>query len=1178
MSRSSRTFLHLSAIALALATAPKFLTTPVTLPLNPGEVIEGQAFSWLEPALAEAPEKFPLPRALPDNAIVKIKGTSSMDVLNQALRQKFTEEYSNAEVEITTQDSQKAINALLKGDIDLATVGRPLTDAQKAQGLVAVPIDRGKIAVIVSPENPFQGNISFEQFAKMFRGEITNWSEVGGEPAKINFVDRPEFSDTRRALGGYKVFEGTPFKSGSTTNRVNEDETDAVVKALGKDGIGYAIADQVLGQDNVRIIAMHKTLPDDPRYPYSQYRSYVYHKDKATPETLAFLGVMTSDAGQTAIKTATLASVAAAANAPKTVDQPTASPSPTAEASPPQAVTTPTASPDSVAAPGTEPDLTGTAGTSQTTTTQTQVNTGGKFPWWLLWLLGLPVLGAGLWWLLRGQDDEPVQARPVPPIRPEPRTTDQIIPPAPGVAIDQTPTTPPVETTLPPELAVPPSTTPLIENLPIETSAGISEGNPFMPGVNAGIPTINSDLARATGLAGVAGAAGLATWVLRDRNSRLTLSPGKGQTVNAYWTAADADKLAARDYGGRDFQLRVYDVTDIDFDTQPAHYMESYDCDVLDREGQIAVANPERDYLAEIGYLAEDGTWLPLARSNSMRVPSSSVSPTEDVDPQISATVESGTGIPGGALGGAAIGAGIAAGVGAATSGSASGSTLESETGTKSGTLVGAAIDAGLVGATTDTPLLKHELIESDCRMTLQTQDEQSVCARWHLPQAQRDTAKQLGGQQLQLRVYDIDHVDVDIQAPNSVQVYNCDEFNDDVDQEWQVPVPHLDHYYISEIGYTTIEHEWMPLARSNSVRVPELSPEASWSPDFPPTPTTVPLNVSTAVMAAIAPLGSAPRSTQSQVKIIDSQSSAADPDLMSVSWMVSASERDQFKTQAEQQFQLRVHDITGIDPETQAAHSIYYYDCDEAVQEITVPIPVSDRDYIAEVGYLSPDSQWVQIAYSKSMRLPSTVDRSEPNLPGLSPSDSNLLEPGVSGTDQLGGIGLAGAVGAAAVTTIPGSVWSRPTEQATTARSYPIESTTPREGCKIEHLTVNSQSNCYVLSPEQVRELQETAVAKTLEPGIYLLRIKTGQFSYGSNKRSSGEPVVLLWINGGRVMNQKTNMPVPGTWSSLNGYSETLTLKVLETTTLYAFFIDTYKEDNLGEITLSVARLYPNS
>jgi hypothetical protein len=57
-------------------------------------------------------------------------------------------------------------------------------------------------------------------------------------------------------------------------------------------------------------------------------------------------------------------------------------------------------------------------------------------------------------------------------------------------------------------------------------------------------------------------------------------------------------------------------------------------------------------------------------------------------------------------------------------------------------------------------------------------------------------------------------------------------------------------------------------------------------------------------------------------------------------------------------------------------------------------------------------------------------------------------------------------------------------------------------------------------------------------------------------------------------VINQKTGVEVGATWSSLNGFDDTLTLEVLEPATLCAFFFDTYAEDNQGEVQLTVVRI----
>jgi hypothetical protein len=100
-------------------------------------------------------------------------------------------------------------------------------------------------------------------------------------------------------------------------------------------------------------------------------------------------------------------------------------------------------------------------------------------------------------------------------------------------------------------------------------------------------------------------------------------------------------------------------------------------------------------------------------------------------------------------------------------------------------------------------------------------------------------------------------------------------------------------------------------------------------------------------------------------------------------------------------------------------------------------------------------------------------------------------------------------------------------------------------EGCVVTDLSIDSKTNCYRLSPEQMQQIQsEISVSTTLEPGINIIKIKSGSFGYQSESGFKGEPLVLLWIYGGKVVNKKTNVEVDATWSSLNGYDDTLTWK----------------------------------
>lgn len=167
-----KVFVKFSAVLLALTATPQLLITVLDT-----EAVHAQSSS-------PSPASFPLPESLPADANLRVDGSSSMTVINEALKQRFEERFSDANVELAANGTQPALESLLNGDINLAAIGRALTDDEKAQGLIEVPVSREKIAIIVGPDNPFDGDITFEQFARIFRGEITDWSELGEHPVR----------------------------------------------------------------------------------------------------------------------------------------------------------------------------------------------------------------------------------------------------------------------------------------------------------------------------------------------------------------------------------------------------------------------------------------------------------------------------------------------------------------------------------------------------------------------------------------------------------------------------------------------------------------------------------------------------------------------------------------------------------------------------------------------------------------------------------------------------------------------------------------------------------------------------------------------------------------------------------------------------------------------------------
>ncbi|NQE34425.1 DUF4912 domain-containing protein [Microcoleus asticus] len=103
--------------------------------------------------------------------------------------------------------------------------------------------------------------------------------------------------------------------------------------------------------------------------------------------------------------------------------------------------------------------------------------------------------------------------------------------------------------------------------------------------------------------------------------SRVVLMPRDPEWAYTYWDIPNDRKEELRRQGGQQLALRIYDVTDVNLDTQSPHSIQEYPCDELAREWYVPIPVSDRDYAIDIGYRCADGRWLVLARSAQVRVP-----------------------------------------------------------------------------------------------------------------------------------------------------------------------------------------------------------------------------------------------------------------------------------------------------------------------------------------------------------------------------------------------------------------------------------------------------------------------------------------------------------------------------------------------------------------------------
>ncbi|WP_414621185.1 substrate-binding domain-containing protein [Calothrix sp. CCY 0018] len=467
-------------LALLLALA----STPMMTSLFKSDYVLGQS--------PETPS-FPLPTEVEKGTTIKVDGSTSMTRANQALKQRFEKEYSGTNVEVATNGTDDALKALQDGNIDIAAIGRGLTPEEEELGLEQQPLRREKIAIIVGKDNPFQGDLSNQRFTQIYRGQIDNWSELGGPSKPIRVIDRPESSDTRQAFNNYPLFDGN-LNTGSTATKLDTDDPAEVIKQLGEDGIGFVLANQVekLG-DNVRVLSMHKVPPTDARYPYSQPLVYVFKKNPSQA-VKNFVGFATAEPGQEALNVAreeeAVAVAAAVAAVPGNALDAAATPAST-QAATGNATANNGAATENVS-PATNTSATDSSGTGDPTISRLPSSTSlseageGTIPWW--WIL-LPVAAIGalaLWWLLgrrKSQEDDTVARGVLPENSPPPFTPTST-------------TTGPVKEPEP------------VVNTPIEPNAGVNTA-PVEPAPNTTSGINAAGIAAGAGIAGL-GAAGAA--------------------------------------------------------------------------------------------------------------------------------------------------------------------------------------------------------------------------------------------------------------------------------------------------------------------------------------------------------------------------------------------------------------------------------------------------------------------------------------------------------------------------------------------------------------------------------------------------------------------------------------------------------------------------------------------
>ena len=200
-----------------------------------------------------------------ETGTVSTDGSTSMEKVIGSLKETFEAENEGITVTYNPTGSGTGITAVAEGRSDIGLSSRDLKDEEKAKGLEGTVIAYDGIAIIVNPENTVD-DLTIEDIAKIYTGEIKNWKEVGGKDAEIVLIGREAGSGTR---DGFESITGT--KDQCKLKQELTSTGDVITTVAGNPAaIGYASLASV--KDSVKALKVGGVTPSETTIKDGSYK------------------------------------------------------------------------------------------------------------------------------------------------------------------------------------------------------------------------------------------------------------------------------------------------------------------------------------------------------------------------------------------------------------------------------------------------------------------------------------------------------------------------------------------------------------------------------------------------------------------------------------------------------------------------------------------------------------------------------------------------------------------------------------------------------------------------------------------------------------------------------------------------------------------------------------------
>jgi phosphate transport system substrate-binding protein len=204
--------------------------------------------------------------------LIQVKGSDTEVNLVQRMAENFMKTHQGTSIAVTGGGSGVGIAAIINKTTDLANSSRPMKDGETAQAKangvnpIGVVFAVDGLSVIIHAKNKIN-SLTMDQIGQIYRGELTNWKQVGGADFPITLYGRQPNSGTF-------VFFREAVVRGDYSNKMNQMNGNAqILEAVKKDaggvgyvGIGYVVDDYGKIDPGIRVLEVAK---DSRSKPYS---------------------------------------------------------------------------------------------------------------------------------------------------------------------------------------------------------------------------------------------------------------------------------------------------------------------------------------------------------------------------------------------------------------------------------------------------------------------------------------------------------------------------------------------------------------------------------------------------------------------------------------------------------------------------------------------------------------------------------------------------------------------------------------------------------------------------------------------------------------------------------------------------------------------------------------------